>query len=431
MRPTLSGLLCIVIVGLSAVIGAMMPISARPAATPPVVRLAAAAQPDAMLEPDPTPALPPTPAPTETPGPTATLIPSPAPTATFLPPTVVAAGPQPTAASYPPPVAAAPSPTLAADALRPAAPDPQPTPAARAPSSGSTRRTSYRPPIPTAIPGVSIAADIPYVERKDCDQRQTSLDVYLPAGGRGLPVLIYVHGGGWSGGDKGPVGAKAAYFATRRFVFVSINYRLIPTAWPTDQAADIAEAVAWIRDNIAAYGGDGVRLFMLGHSAGAHLTALVASDETYLRRTGLDLTALRGVILLDSAAYDVEQLMRSPEGQLDVFRPVFQRDPAQWPQVSPRAHVAPGKNIPPHLLLLATASGQRRPAAEGLARALRDAGVYAHIADVSAFRDHHSINEELGRPDDAATTVVQTFIERVLAGAPAGLGSAERLSPGP
>jgi acetyl esterase/lipase len=421
MRPIVSGLLCVVIVGLSAVLGAMMPISARPAVTPPAVRLAAAAEPDPMVEPDPTPH--PSPTPTETLRPTATLVPSPTPAATSLPPTAVAPSPQPTAASY--------LPAAAPDAPPPAVLGPLPTPAARATSSGSTRRTGYRPPIPTAIPGVSIAADIPYVERKGCDQRQTSLDVYLPAGGRSLPVLIYVHGGGWSGGDKGPVGAKAAYFATRRFVFVSINYRLIPAAWPTDQAADVAEAIAWIRDNIAAYGGDGVRLFMLGHSAGAHLTALVASDETYLRRTGLDLTALRGVILLDSAAYDVEQLMRSPEGQLDVFRPVFQGDPAQWPRVSPRAHVAPGKNIPPHLLLLATASGQRRPAAEGLARALRDAGVYAHIADASAFRDHHSINEELGRPDDMATGAVQTFIERLLAGAPAELGGAERLSPGP
>ena len=230
MRPIVSGLLCVVIVGLFAVLGALMPIYARPAVNPPAARLAAAAEPDPMVEPDPTPH--PSPTPTETLRPTATLVPSPTPAATSLPPTAVAPGPQPIVASYPP--------TAAPDASQPAVPDPLPTPTPHATSPGSARRAGYRPPIPTAIPGVSIAEDIPYVERKGCDQRQTSLDVYLPAGGRSLPVLIYVHGGGWSGGDKGPVGAKAAYFATRRFVFVSINYRLIPAAWPTDQAADVA-----------------------------------------------------------------------------------------------------------------------------------------------------------------------------------------------
>ncbi len=227
------------------------------------------------------------------------------------------------------------------------------------------------PPVPAKIPGVNIAADIPYVVRPGADPRQTSLDVYIPAAAAGLPVLMYVHGGGWSSGDKDAVGAKAAYFTAHGFVFVSINYRLIPAAWPAQQAADVAQAVAWVKENIGGYGGDRARLFVLGHSAGAHLTALIASDETYLREAGLGPGALRGVILLDSAAYDVEQLMRSPEGKTEPFRPAFGDDPAQWPRVSPRAKIGPGKSIPPHLLLLSTGSGQRRPAAESLAGALR------------------------------------------------------------
>ena len=283
--------------------------------------------------------------------------------------------------------------------------------------------------MPAKIPGVNIAADIPYVVRPGADPRQTSLDVYIPAAAAGLPVLMYVHGGGWASGDKDAVGAKAAYFTAHGFVFVSINYRLIPAAWPAQQAADVAAAVAWVKENVGAYGGDGRRLFMLGHSAGAHLTALIASDEAYLREAGLGPGALRGVILLDSAAYDVEQLMRSPEGKSEPFRPAFGDDPAQWPRVSPRANIRPGKSIPPHLLLLSTGSGQRRPAAESLAGALRGVGVYAHIADACGFRDHTTINEELGRPGDTPTAAVQAFLDMLLRGAAVGHGGTETLKP--
>jgi arylformamidase len=293
------------------------------------------------------------------------------------------------------------------------------------------QRIPRRPLVPANIPGVGIAADIPYVVRPGADQRQTSLDVYVPAAATGLPVLMYVHGGGWTSGDKDAVGAKAAYFTSHGFVFVSINYRLIPAAWPAQQAADVAQAVEWVKENVDDYGGDAERLFVLGHSAGAHLTALIAADETYLRDVRLSPRVLRGVILLDSAAYDVEQLMRTPEGQSDLFRPAFGEDPAQWQRVSPRAKVGPGKFIPPHLLLLVTSSGQRRPAAEGLAGALRAVGTYAHIADACGFRDHNTVNDELGRPGDPPTAAVQAFLDMLLRGAPVGLGGSEVLRPRP
>jgi hypothetical protein len=159
------------------------------------------------------------------------------------------------------------------------------------------------------------------------------------------------------------------------------------------------------------------------------LTALIASDETYLHEAGLEPGALHGVILLDSAAYDVEHLMQSLEGKSEPFRPAFGDDPAQWPRVSPRANIRPGKSIPPHLLLLSTGSGQRRPAAEGLAGALRAVGVYAHIADACGFRDHTTINEELGRAGDPPPAAVQAFLDMLLRGATVGRGGTETLKP--
>ena len=354
---------------------------------------------------------------------TATAAPSPLPSFTPGPPpaasaaTAATASPAPTVTWSPQPTAV--QPPMSAHAETRSAP---PSPAQRAP---------HRPPVPAAIPDVSIAADIPYTVRPGADPRQTNLDVYIPMAASGLPVLMYVHGGGWTSGDKDAVGAKAAYFTAHGFIFVSINYRLMPAVWPAQQAADVAQAVAWVKENIGAYGGDGTRIFVLGHSAGAHLTALIASDETYLHEAGLGPGALRGVILLDSAAYDVEQLMRSPEGQAEPFRPAFGDDPAQWRRVSPRAKIGPGKSIPPHLLLLSTTNGQRRPAAEGLAGALRAARVYAHIVDACRFRDHTTINEQLGRPGDPPTAAVQAFLDMLLRGAAVGRGSSEILRPRP
>jgi len=382
--------------------------TAQPSFTPSVIPTATAiaATTAATAAPSPLPNATPSPLPADTAvpaiaAPVVAAIPSPAPTATRIP--------QPTAVQVP----------MSAHAETRSAPP------------GSAQRAPHRPPVPAAIPGVSIASDIPYVVRPGADPRQTSLDVYIPAAAAGLPVLMYVHGGGWSSGDKDAVGAKAAYFTAHGFVFVSINYRLIPAAWPAQQATDVAQAVAWVKENIAAYGGDRARLFVLGHSAGAHLTALIASDETYLREAGLGPGALRGVILLDSAAYNVEQLMRSPEGKSEPFRPAFGDDPAQWRRVSPRAKIGPGKSIPPHLLLLSTTNGQRRPAAEDLASALRAAGVYAHIADACSFRDHITINEELGRPGDPPTAAVQAFLDMLLRGTPVGRGGSELLRPRP
>ncbi len=413
LRVILGGIVCLALAGLAA-------LWAEPSAAPVALSQAVTVSPTpgTLVTATAQPSFTPSAIPTATA--TATATPSPLPSATPSPrPTAVATTVSPTPASTRGPQPTATQRPMSSPAETRPAP---PRPAQRAP---------HRPPVPAAIPGVSIAADIPYTVRPGADQRQTSLDVYIPAAASGLPVLIYVHGGGWTSGDKNAVGAKAAYFTAHGLVFVSINYRLIPAAWPAQQAADVAEAVAWVKENIEGYGGDGTRVFVLGHSAGAHLTALIAADETYLREAGLGPGALRGVILLDSAAYDVEQLMRSPEGQTDVYRPVFRDDPTQWRRVSPRALVGPGKAIPPHLLLLATTGGQRRPAAEGLAGALRAVGVYAQIADTGSFRNHVTINEELGRAGDPATTAVQAFLDILLRGAATGRGGSEVLRPRP
>jgi triacylglycerol lipase len=119
--------------------------------------------------------------------------------------------------------------------------------------------------------GVTVAGDIAYGPHP-----RHRLDVYrcdpMPAGAR--PVLLYVHGGGFTGGDKKmpgqPLYDNVALWALRNgMVGVNMTYRLAPEhRWPAG-AEDVAAAVAWVRANIAGHGGDPARIFLMGHSAGA------------------------------------------------------------------------------------------------------------------------------------------------------------------
>ncbi len=99
--------------------------------------------------------------------------------------------------------------------------------------------------------------------------RATSLDVYAPANGADLPVMVWIHGGAWQFGDKSSVQAKPQAFNDKGFVLVSVNYRLLPDAGYQEQAADIAKALRWVHDHITDYGGAPDRVFIMGHSAGA------------------------------------------------------------------------------------------------------------------------------------------------------------------
>lgn len=98
--------------------------------------------------------------------------------------------------------------------------------------------------------------------------------------------MIYLHGGGWTGGDKNRVASKADYFTGQGYVFVSMNYRLHPDANYEQMADDTANAIKWVKDHADEYQIDSSKINVMGHSAGGHLTALVATDSTYLKRVG-------------------------------------------------------------------------------------------------------------------------------------------------
>jgi acetyl esterase/lipase len=174
----------------------------------------------------------------------------------------------------------------------------------------------------------------------------------------------------------------------------------------------VARAIAWVHSNVADHGGDPDRLLAMGHSAGAHLVALVAADERPLKAAGKDLAILKGVIPLDTQAYDVSSVMKQNQGAL-LYRQVFGDDPAGWKDASPLAHVAAGKGIPPFLIFHTTGTAERGPQAQALAKALEEAGISARVVPVPK-ESHGQLNQTLGQPGDPETEEVMKFIESVL-----------------
>lgn len=130
------------------------------------------------------------------------------------------------------------------------------------------------------------------------------LDVFVPvAATASAPVLVFFYGGSWKGGSKEDYAFVGQALAAQGFVTVMPDYRLYPEVRFPDFLDDGAASIAWVRDNIAAYGGDPRRIVLAGHSAGAYNAAMLGLDTQYLRRAGVDPWTIRAVAGL-SGPYD-------------------------------------------------------------------------------------------------------------------------------
>ena len=233
------------------------------------------------------------------------------------------------------------------------------------------------------------------------DQR---LDVYKPAHAHAAPVIMMVHGGAWMIGNKsnpGVAGRKQAHWAEKGYVFVSVDYRMLPTADPLVQAQDVADALAYVQKHAGDWGGDGARVTLMGHSAGAHLVALLAADPSLAYAQGAK--AWLGTVALDSAAYNVPRIMASPHAGF--YDRVFGSDEAFWRKVSPLDRLQ-GKTQP----MLLVCSSQRLLScaqAETFAKAVNDKGGRAQVLPEALT--HAQINGELGGDSDY-TRAVDTFL---------------------
>ena len=266
---------------------------------------------------------------------------------------------------------------------------------------------------------MKVTRDIPYASSAHELQK---LDVYAPSGAKGLPVVFWIHGGGWQAGDKSEVLAKPQAFVDRGFVFVSTNYRLLPHVDMGAIIRDIAQSVHWVHDHIAEHGGDPELVFVMGHSAGAQLAALICTDDRYLKTEGLSLSMFKGCVPVDGDTYDIPAIITIAEIRCWVHklpqakyghRMKFGNDPEKHIDFSAVTHVAKDQGIPPFLILHVADHPDTSAQANRLGAVLKEAGIPVTLF---AGRDttHSRLNDNLGTPDDLASKTLFEFVDGAL-----------------
>jgi acetyl esterase/lipase len=271
------------------------------------------------------------------------------------------------------------------------------------------------------IPAVCAQPVAREVRYADAHERQV-LDVYAPAGAKGLPIVFWIHGGGWQAGDKREVAEKPKAFTEAGFVFVSTNYRLLPLVDMETIVRDVAAAVRWVHEHAAEYGGDPARLLVMGHSAGGQLAALICTDDRYLRRAGVPPAIVKGCVPVDADTFDIPAIIEVAETRWRVHhlppstfghREKFGNDPAKHRDFSAVTHVAADKGIAPFLILHVAEHPDTTAQARRFAAVLQKANV---PVTVFGARDttHGRLNDQLGVAGDPATAALWSFVRRTL-----------------
>jgi acetyl esterase/lipase len=179
------------------------------------------------------------------------------------------------------------------------------------------------------------------------------LDLYIPAR-KDFATVVFTYGGGWHTGSRKSVTPMGKKLQSLGYGCALVSHRLSPAHKFPAQAEDVAAAFAWVKKNIAAKGGDPNRVYLMGHSSGAHLSVLIAADPKYLAKHKLSPADVRGVIGL-STPVDVEP-RKGGKGFGDALMAgkgaeAFSRDPAVMKDSSPVRHIS--KRLPPTLLVVA------------------------------------------------------------------------------
>jgi arylformamidase len=206
-------------------------------------------------------------------------------------------------------------------------------------------RSSY-----SGVGGATVNVDVPY----GLDAAQ-NYDVYLPSSASSAPIIIMVHGGAWTSGDKqgeDVAEAKAGYFVAKGYIFVSLNYRLLPKSDPLIQAADVARGIANIQTNAVKWGGDKNKIVLMGSGAGGHLAALLSSNPSLASDQGASIWA--GAVILETAALNVPGLMSTSHD--NVYDMAFGANLEFWEDSSP-THLVDPSGVP-ILVVCSTESGE-------------------------------------------------------------------------
>jgi arylformamidase len=259
----------------------------------------------------------------------------------------------------------------------------------------------------------------------DRDPAKNLLDLYVPPRAPNeppLPVLIWVHGGGWQKGSREQITRdKASFFMDRHAIVVSVDYRLAdgsrdvdgtPIRFP-DFSLDVADAIRWTMAHAAEYGGDPRRVTLMGFSAGAHLVALAATDPQWLGPAREDIQC---VAVLDVEALDIPTHMANPnldERTDQIFRAAFGDDPADWAAASPITHVVP-TSYEPDFFLVHRGSAARRHIVDLFQERVERAGSRVTLVEAGWY-EHEQVNRAIGMPGETVLTpYLAGFLDRCL-----------------
>jgi acetyl esterase/lipase len=260
-------------------------------------------------------------------------------------------------------------------------------------------RSSY-----SSVSGATVSVDVPY----GLDDAQ-KYDVYMPESRSNAPVIIMVHGGDWSGGDKQDADvaeAKAGYWVAKGYIFVSLNYRLLPKKDPLIQAADVALAVASIQKNATNWNADKSKIVLMGSGAGGHLVALLSSNPSLASDQGASTWA--GAVVLETSALNIPAIMTGSHDA--VYDTAFGSNVEFWEDSSPTDLVA-SSGLPMLVVCSAESTANTCAKASAFANAADNAGVNITVSPQAL--SPAEVNSKLG-VSASYTTTVANYIDSIL-----------------
>lgn len=266
------------------------------------------------------------------------------------------------------------------------------------------------PPSPVNPPinnsAASKSVNVSYKTVSGIDPNALSLDIYFPAGynhtSSPYPVMVWVHGGGYHVGDKSKqMTYKPSYFNSLGYVFVSVNYRLTPTARYPDNHQDVADAIAFILENKVTYNIDTNKVSVIGHSAGAQIVSVLSTNSIFMTKAGYGLNSLRCAVSLDHEGYDISDDMSKKAYQAE-----FPNTTQTLIDASPIKNISSTTVTPPFLIVTRGTKGRVKESV-AFSDALLSAGHYSKIIETQEY-EHEEVNDAIGNPDDKSITPILT-----------------------
>ena len=251
---------------------------------------------------------------------------------------------------------------------------------------------------------LNLPTTIVYKTVANVDTDLLSLDIHSPANAQNAPIVMWIHGGGYTIGDKAnQMNNKISLFNEQGWVLVSVNYRLSTpekgAAKFPDHFLDVAAAVAWVHENIQVYGGDPNRIALVGHSAGADIVSNVVVNPNYLREYGLELSNIICAAPLDTEGFDKT---KADENEQKMWQNALSNNQNYLTETSATLLIHPNIGIPP-MLGVTRGNERRQQIATEFIATLQEAGIEATLIDATSLT-HEEVNNQIGAAGDTVMT---------------------------